>query len=204
MKKNVVKTSAVFLVIAALTFSCASGGGGGAAVEQAPPSAKYSWDFDNSASGTAGWVMIPDEYWDFHGTAELSRDDKTFGKAMLRLDVDYSKDAASEWSEPKMKMQFDPPIQDTRRIVFDIIFKKELTKGGHFKSKVIILNGKRELSANNTEAIIARDELPDGYVKGTVTISARSTQPVDNVVLSIAGYKTSYKGPIFFDNMRFE
>jgi hypothetical protein len=201
MKKNAVKMSAILLVIAVLTFSCASGGG---KTEQTPPSVKYSWNFEDPDAGTAGWFMIPDEYWDFHGTAELSRDDKTFGKAMLRLDVDYSKDANSEWSEPKMKMQFDPPIQDIRRIVFDFIYKPEFIRGGHFKSKVIILNGKIELSANNTEAIIAREELPDGYVKGTVAIIARSTQPVDNVILSIAGYKTSYKGPIFFDNMRFE
>jgi hypothetical protein len=203
MKKNTVITTAILLVIAVLTFSCASGGGSKAAV-QAPPPVKYSWDFSAPDSGTAGWVLNPEDYWDYHGTVELSRDEKTFGRPMLRMDVDFSKDASSEWSEPKIKMQLDTPIEGVRRIAFDFIYKPEFSKGGHFKSKVVTLNGKKEVAANNTEAIIAREELSDGYVKGTVSITARGSQPVDNVVLSIAGYKTNYKGPIFFDNMRFE
>jgi len=203
MKKNLVVMSAILLIIAVLAVSCASGGGSGK-TEQAAPVIKYSWNFDDAGAGTAGWFLVPDEYWDFHGTAELSRDDKTFGKPMLRMDVDYSKDANSEWSEPKMKMQFDKPLDGVRKFSFDFIYNPSFSKTGHFKSKIIIFNGKKELAANNTEAIIALDELSNGYVKGTVTIIAASSSPVDSIIFSIAGYRTNYKGPIFFDNMRME
>jgi len=205
MKKNGITMSAILLVIAVLAASCASGGKA-AKTEQAAPEIKYSWNFDDPASGTAGWFMIPDEYWDFHGTAEVSRDDSTFGKGMLRLDVDYSKDSKSEWSEPKMKMAFDTPLEGIRNFCFDFIYNPTFsnTKNGHFKSKIVIYNGKKQLSEKNTEAILALDALPNGYVKGNVSISIRASGPVDNMVFSIAGYKTDYNGPIFFDNIRWE
>jgi len=202
MKKNVIFLSAILLVIALLVGSCASGGG--VKTENAAADIKYSWNFNDAAAGTAGWVLIPDDYWDFHGTVEISRDDKTFGKGMLRMDVDYSKDAKSEWSEPKMKMVFNTPLEGISKINFDFIYNPSLSKGGHFKSKVVIFNGKKQLAERNTDAILAFDELPNGFVKGNVSISIRSSTPVDNIVLSIAGYKTNYNGPVFFDNMRLE
>jgi hypothetical protein len=202
MKKNAVMMPAIILVIAVLVVSCASSGA--AKTEQAAADVKYSWNFDDPAAGTAGWFMIPDEYWDFHGTAEISRDDTTFGKALLRMDVDYSNDSKSEWSEPKMKMAFDTPIEGVKKISFDFIYNPSLSKDGHFKSKVVIYNGKKQLAEKNTDAILAFDELPGGYVKENVSISVRGSSPVDSVVLSIAGYKVDYKGPIFFDNMRLE
>jgi len=203
MKKNAVMMSVILLVIAVLVVSCASSGGA-AKTEQSTADVKYSWNFDDPASGTAGWFMIPDEYWDFHGTAEISRDDKTFGKAVLRMDVDYSKDSKSDWSEPKMKMTFAAPIEGVKKISFDFIYNPALTKDGHFKSKAVIYNGKKQLAENNTDAILAFDELPGGYVKENVSISVRGSSPVDSIVLSIAGYKLDYKGPVFFDNMRLE
>ena len=202
MKKNAVIMLPVLLVIAALAVSCASSGGG-AKTEAAAP-ALYSWDLSDPASGTAGWAMLPEDYWDFHGTVALSRDDKTFGRGMLRWDVDYSKDSNSEWSEPKMKMVFNTPIEGIRKISFDFIYNPSLSKGGHFKSKVVIFNGKKQLAERNTEAIVALDELPGGFMKGSVSMSVRGSSPVDNIVLSIAGYKTNYKGPLFFDNIRLE
>jgi len=201
MKKKIIRRM-IFPVIVLLAVSCASGGE--KKKTQAVPVVKYNWNFDSANAGTAGWFLVPDEYWDFHGTAELSRDEKTFGKPMLRMDVDYSKDANSEWSEPKMKMQFEKPLDSVRKFTFDFIYNPAFSKSGHFKSKVIIFNGKKELTSNNTDAITALDELPNGYVKGTVTLIAASSGPIDNIIFSIAGYKTNYKGPIFFDNMRLE
>jgi len=208
MKKNLAVKKAVLLaitVLAVVAVSCASSGGAAKTeTQKAASDIKYSWNFSDPASGTTGWNMIPDEYWDFHGTATLSRDDKTFGKPMLRMDVDYSKDANSEWSEPKMKMTFKTPLEGISKFSFDFIYNPTFSKGGHFKSKVVIYNGKKQLAERNTDAILALDELPNGYVKGTVSLSLRSSSPVDSMVFSIAGYKTNYKGPVFFDNMRWE
>jgi len=202
MKKNIVKIQVFLLVIAVLTVSCASGG---AKTEQAAPGIKYSWDFEDAGAGTAGWFLVPDEYWDFHGTAELSRDASTFGDGKLRLDIDFSKDAGSEWSEPKMKMEFNPPLEGIRTFTFDILFNPSFSKGGHFKSKIIVSNDKKQLADNGSDAIVALDELPNGFVKGTVKLRIGSiSSPVNNMLFSIAGYKTNYKGPIFIDNMSWE
>jgi len=194
----------IVLVIAVLAFSCASsgGGGGGVKTEQTTSDAKYNWNFSDSASGTAGWVVSEDS-WDFHGTTSLSRDDKTFGKGMLRWDVDFSKDGNSDWSEPKLKIKLDKPVDGVRRICFDLIYNPALTQDGHFKSKAVILNGSKELSAANTDAILGLDQVANGFVKAPVEISVRGSG-VNNIILSIASYKTTYKGPVFFDNLRLE
>jgi hypothetical protein len=191
----------ILLIIAAFAISCASSGGSGKAKTGA---IKYKWDFRDARAGTAGWFMVPDEYWDFHGTAVLSRDDKTFGKPMLRMDVDFTKDTTSEWSEPKMKMQFKKPVKDVTRIIFDFIYNPSFSKSGCIKSKVITFNGEKQLAATHIDDIFAFDELPNGYVKGEVMLIAASSTPVDNMLLSIAGYLSDYKGPVFFDNMRLE
>jgi len=201
MKKNAVIMAAILLVIAVLAVSCASGGG--AKTGKAAP-ALYNWNFSNPASGTAGWVIFPEDFWDYHGTAQLSRDDKTFKKGVLRMDVDFSKDSDSDWSEPKMKMVFNTPIEGVKKISFDFIYNPELIQDGHFKSKAVIFNGKKQLAENFTEAILAFDKVANGYVKEAVSISIRASEPVDTLVLSIAGYKVDYKGPVFFDNIRLE
>jgi len=201
MKKNVLKQM-ILLSAVLLAFSCASGAE--PKKTQTASAVKYNWNFTVAGNGTAGWFLVPDEYWDFHGTAVLSRDEKTFAKPMLRMDVDFTKDANSDWSEPKMKMQFEKPINNVKKITFDFIYNPAFSKSGNFKSKVIIFNGNKELASNITDAIIALDELPNGYVKGTVSLIAASLEPIDNIILSIAGYRTNYKGPIFFDNMRLE
>jgi hypothetical protein len=200
MKKNVV-IMLVILLIAALAVSCASSGGGG---KTSAKGVKYKWDFSDAGAGTAGWFMVPDEYWDFHGTAVLSRDDKTFGKPMLRMDVDFTNDTKSEWSEPKMKMQFKKPVEGVSKITFDFIYNPAFSKSGCIKSKVITFNGKKQLAQTHIDDIFAFDELPNGYVKGEVMLIAASSTPVDNMLLSIAGYLSDYKGPVFFDNMRLE
>ena len=207
MKKNVIITSAILLVIALLIGSCASGGGSGGSKgkteEKAAPAVKWSCDFSNPAS-VANFAMAPEEYWDFKGTAALSHDDKTLGMPLLRLDVDFTKDAGSDWSEPKMRIKFDPPIENIKTFYFDIYYNPTFSKGGQLKSKIIIYNGKTALADNMTDSIKTAEELPNGYVKGTVRFVARGAKPVDNMLLSIVGYRTNYKGPIFIGNMRWE
>ena len=192
--------TAILLVIAVLAVSCASGG---AKTGQTGP-ALYRWNFADAASGTAGWVIYPEDFWDYHGTATLSRDDKTFKKGVLRMDVDFSKDVDSDWSEPKMKMVFNTPVEGVKKISFDFIYDPELIKDGHFKSKVIIFGGGKQLAESFTDPIMAFDKVGSNYVKEAVSISVRGSAPVDTVVLSIAGYKVDYKGPVFFDNLRLE
>jgi len=204
MKKNVFLTTAILLVIALVIGSCASGGGSsGKTDDKAAPAVKWSCDFSDPAS-VANWTMAPEEYWDFKGTASLSHDDKTLGMPLMRMDVDFSKDSNSDWSEPKMRGKFDPPLEGIKTFYFDIYYNPAFSKMGSLKSKIIIYNGKTALADNMTDTIKTVEELPNGYIKGTVRLRTIAGKPVDNMLVSVVGYRTNYKGPIFIGNMRWE
>jgi hypothetical protein len=204
MKKIIFIASTFLPVIGLLIGSCASGGGSSGKTEgKAAPTVKWSCDFSDPAS-VANWALVPDEYWDFKGTASLSHDVKTLGMPLLRMDVDFSKDFDSWWSEPKMRGTFDPPLQKIRKFYFDFYFNPTFSKEGTFKSKIIIFNGKTALAENNAETILVTEELPNGYMKATISFIAIGAKPVDSMLLSIVGAKTDYKGPVFIGNMRWE
>jgi hypothetical protein len=177
-----------------------------AAVEEDYTDDGYSWNFSDPSAGTAGWVVAEGEFWEYNGPAVLSRDDTTFGKGMLRLDVDFTNDSKKDWSEPKLKYNFSEPVEMNGfvRFTFDFYYSPYFSTGGHFKSKIIALNGNTTLTDAGGGAISGDDETGD-YLKATVTLQIKNTSgQMDNMLLSIAGYLTDYKGPVFFDNLRWE
>jgi len=166
----------------------------------------YSWSFYDPSAGTAGWEVVPDEFWAYSGTAVLSRDDNTFGKGMLRLDVDFTADSNRDWSEPKMRYNFSEPVamEGLFRFTYDFYYNPYLSTSGHFKSKIIALDGSSTLVDSVAGAISGNEEVND-FIKAKVTLMIRSTSgSMDSMLLSIAGYLTDYKGPVFFDNLRWE
>ncbi|MCL2209595.1 MAG: glycoside hydrolase family 26 protein [Treponema sp.] len=177
-----------------------------AVIDEDPVNSGYTWNFDNPSEGTAGWKVVPDEFWAYSGTAQLSRDDTVFGKGMLRFDVDFTADSGKDWSEPKIKFIFKEPV-DMGGLVnfsFDFYYNPNFSTGGHFKSKIIALNGNSTLVDSVSGAISGRDETGE-YLKAPVTLSIRNTKgKMDSMLLSIAGYLTDYKGSVFFDNLRWE
>jgi mannan endo-1,4-beta-mannosidase len=191
------------ITVLALALSCATGGGSAApAVEVIP----YTWNFTDAAAGTAGWELAEGEHWDYKGTLELTRDDSTFGAGKLRLDVDFTADSNSEWSEPKIKYAFSEPFDMTgiRRFTFDIYYNPQYATRGQFNSKVIVLVGNRTMADRAGNLINATEEVGD-YVKATISLPfGRVNTPIDNIIFSIAGFRTNYKGPVFLDNMRLE
>jgi len=178
--------------------------GAAKAAEQTSTGIKYNWDFSNPSSGTAGWFVFPEGDWDYHGTTNVSRDDQTFGKGMLRVDIDYSKDSSSVWSEPKMKTVFNTPVKGATRITFDFIYSPALRKTGYFRTQVQIYNGTNLIAQEISKLISAVENLPNGYVKETISIWFNTSSPVDSIIFGISGIWTDYKGPVFFDNLRLE
>jgi len=197
------------MMIAAALFACAKTNSGEEEAEiadEGPVYQGYFWNFDEPSAGTAGWEVVPDEFWAYSGTAELTRDDSTFGKGMLRFDVDFTADREKDWSEPKIKYNFSEPVNMDEFVNFsyDFYYNPYLTSGGHFKSKIIALNGNTTLVDAVSYAISGEDEAGD-FLKKTVTLSIRTTHgAMDGMLLSIAGYMTDYKGPVYFDNLRWE
>jgi len=124
----------VFAGIAlALVFavSCASSGGGGA---RAPLGV---WTFENPDNDTGGWWLTNAEFYQYKGPAKLSRDDTTFGKGMLRLDVDFTGHQNLDWSEVKLANDFPKSInmKNISRFAFDFYYNPSFSKSGTFKPK---------------------------------------------------------------------
>jgi len=189
----------IVLIAAVLVFSCASTGGEKPVVEG------YRWNFDDPEAGTAGWATAPDEYWDFKGTMAVSRDATTMGKPMLRVDVDFSKDVGSWWSEPKIKYEFSEPfdMKGITRLAFDMYINPANSTTGSFKGKAMLFFDKSTVAEAELDLILPKEEV-GSYMKATVVYRLRSSRNINNVVIGIVGAVTNYNGPIFIDNLRLE
>jgi len=191
----------VFAGIAlALVFavSCASSGGGGA---RAPLGV---WTFENPDNDTGGWWLTNAEFYQYKGPAKLSRDDTTFGKGMLRLDVDFTGHQNLDWSEVKLANDFPKSInmKNISRFAFDFYYNPSFSKSGTFKPKIWSNNGSKFI--NETGVDIEGDEdAGNGFKKANVVIFITPSGGfIPDMRLSIAGCLTDYKGPVFFDNIR--
>lgn len=195
-----VKILCIVLIAVVLMFSCASTGGGDAFVNEG-----YKWNFDDPEAGVAGWDLARDDFWDFNGTINLSRDDTAFGKPMLRVDVDFSADSESWWSEPKLKYVFSEPLKlrGLRRFVFDMYYNPHYSTKGSFKSKFMGFNNRTSVVEVELDTLRAYYEVGD-YQKVTVEFRINSSRRINNLHLGIVGAVTDYNGPIFIDNMRLE
>ena len=199
--KNIVITIAAVLAVL-LILSCASTGGGKSSRQPVG-----SWSFAEASGGTLGWYLANSEFYQYHGSVKLDYDDTTLGKGLLRMDVDFTKDKGLEWSEPKMANDFPRAfnMKGITKFVFDFYYNPAFdTVGGHFKSKVF--SNSNGIRVDNTgEAIEGGEDAGDGFLKTEVTILIMPvTGYMTDMRFSIAGYMTDYKGPVFFDNMRWE
>ncbi|MCL2809961.1 MAG: glycoside hydrolase family 26 protein, partial [Treponema sp.] len=205
LKRFLLFISAIFALI--VVFSCTNKKSeGNASVEDVIIYEGYSWNFLDPSAGTAGWEAVPNEFWAYSGTAVLSRDDSTFGRGMLRFDVDFTADSHRDWSEPKLRYTFSEPfsLEGIVRFTFDFYYNPYYASGGHFRSKIIALDDNVTVLDSVSSGISGEEEVGD-FVKATVSLRIRNTgRSMDGMLLSIAGYMTDYKGPVFFDNLRWE
>jgi len=195
------------VAVMVLALSCASTGGAAAASSEEPGGIVFSWEFDDPAAGTAGWRVAEGEFWDYKGTATLSRDDTTFGNGMLRLDVDFTADSRSEWSEPKIRTSLGKTInmRGITKFVFDFYYNPQLSSSGGFNTKVLAQYGTDTTVDSVGSLINGQEDAGNDFLKATVTLPIRRVSgSMDTVIFSIAGYLTDYKGPVFFDNIRWE
>ena len=189
------------LLATVLMVSCASTGGGGAA--RGPVG---NWNFDDPEGDTQGWELASAEFYMYKGAASLSRDDTTFGNGVLRLDVDFTQSKDLEWSEPKLKNDFPRSfnMKGITQFAFDFYYNPALCTDGSFKAKVFSNSNGLKVDFVS-EAIEGGTDAGDGFLKVPVTILIMPGAGfMTDMRLSIAGYLTDYKGPVFFDNLRWE
>ena len=189
------------LVGAALVASCASSGGSGGGGGARGPLGK--WNFEDPNADTMGWYLANNEFYQYKGSAKLSRDDTTFGKGLLRLDVDYTGHKDSEWSEVKMANDFPKSInmKGVDKFAFDFYYNPSLRTSGMFKPKIWSNNGSKLINETGID-IEGGENMGNGFYKAYVEIYIIPGGGfIPDMRLSIAGYMTDYKGPVFFGNI---
>ena len=196
------KLRAMFIITMAvvLAASCASSG------DSAAQEPGRSWTFEDPDAGTNGWRLATDEFYQYRASAALTRDDTTFGRGMLRLDVDFSGAKNIEWSEPKLKNEFRRSInmRGITQFAFDFYYNPSLCTTGTFKAKVFSNSNGLNVDFTSND-IGGGEDAGNGYLKVPMAILIMPTGGnMSDMRLSIAGCLTDYKGPVFFDNLRWE
>jgi mannan endo-1,4-beta-mannosidase len=192
--------AAIILAGLVLAVSCASSGGGGSAA-RGPVGV---WTFDDPNDETGGWYLVNAEFYQYKGTAKLSRDDKTFGNGMLRLDVDFTGHKDIEWSEVKIANDFPKSInmKGIDMFVFDFYYNPSLCTTGSFKPKIWSNNGSKFINESGFD-IEGDKDMGNGFVKAFVQIAiVPGGGFIPDMRFGIAGCLTDYKGPIFIDNIK--
>jgi hypothetical protein len=202
MKRTVLIT--IVAVIAAAIVSCASSAAGGG--DSAARGPGGSWTFENPDAGTNGWELATAEFYQYRAAAELTRDDATFGRGMLRLDVDFSGAKNLEWSEPKLKNDFPRSLnmRGLTQFAFDFYYNPSLCTTGTFKAKIFSNSNGLKIDFTSND-IGGGEDVGNGYLKVPMVILIMPTAGyMSDMRLSVAGCLTDYKGPVFFDNLRWE
>ena len=141
--------------------------------------------------------------WDYyHGGTENSVPEIAYDSENQRLKVtlDYSANAASGWSEAKVK--FVAPegegvdVSQYNQISVDIIYPDELdgTKMKFFTDGII----NKDTAVDESTA----EDLGNGMKKVTVTMGfSPSATPLESLTIGIIGVSTSFKGDVYLDNL---
>jgi mannan endo-1,4-beta-mannosidase len=191
---------AAILASIVLAVSCASSGGGGGGA-RGPVGV---WTFDNPDDETGGWRLVNAEFYQYKGTAKLSRDDKTFGNGMLRLDVDFTGHKNVEWAEVKIANDFPKSInmKNIDLFTFDFYYNPSLSTTGSFKPKIWSNNGSKFIDESGFD-IEGTKDMGNGFLMANVIIAiVPGAGFIPDMRLGIAGCSTDYKGPIFIDNIK--
>lgn len=135
--------------------------------------------------------------YDYSGGLKIGYDSEL--KAM-RLDLDYSKNATSSWSEAKVMHTFAKvrELEGYNQFSFDFIYDPSNMSSGSFTAKVTA----GIIDANT--AVTGEVDFGNGLKKASVVISfASAPNQADSFIIGLAGNNTDYRGPIYIDNVMF-
>lgn len=154
------------------------------------------WTFDNNIDG---WSY--GGAWEYDGPADISWDSD---KEMLRLDVDYSGNAASGWSEFKIDYRDSNGLDLTGAdcLSMDVIFDPSQMSGG-LSVKISsdgVLDDSKGVNLENAEPY------GDGLQKVSYMTSFNTIKngDINKFTIGIVGNNTNYKGSIWLDNIKFD
>lgn len=149
------------------------------------------WDFE---TGIDGWYY--DGTWDNDGENSIEWNEQY---QALQMNVDYSKNAASTWSEIKASFWGDDfKASGANRLTFDFIYDAAKLTKGMFKTKIFSNSGV------NTDVTINLENAQDyeGTLKKVpVSFTFDQKDIINGITIGIIGYETDYQGAVYIDNV---
>ena len=168
--------------------------------EPLPEVKDMNWDFNDTAVGVGGWKF--GGVYEHENTPVISYDAQV-GEGSMKIDVDYSKNATSGWSEIKLQNDLEQPVDFSGYNImsYDFIYDATKMTSGSFKGKLFIdgvVDKTIDIDIANGEDI--GNNLKK--VKVQVSFNSKKTS-IDSMTLSIVGASTNYVGSIYIDNISF-
>lgn len=158
------------------------------------------WNFDN---GIGGWENAG---WNYQYNGETPTVSANNG--MLEVKVDYSNDKSFDWSQIGIREWGDINLVGANKASFDFYYDPALLDGGFkIKSTIQYADGSEYLDTAVADVTVNTEDAVDagnGLKKATVELSFDNitAETCCNTVICIIGYKTSYQGSIFIDNLK--
>lgn len=151
----------------------------------------YQWDFSD---GMEGWYY--DGVWDNQGDNSIAWDEQY---QALAMNVDYSKDAASTWSEIKASFWGDDFVaKEANKLTFDFIYDSSELQKGSFKGKLFSNSGIDTNVGIDTENA---QEYEGSLKKTTISMNFDTTDIENGITIGIIGSETDYQGVVYLDNV---
>ena len=155
-------------------------------------------NFDESEAGTnAGWEKEDGWQYDNDVTVEVT---EISGNNMLKLGLDYTGFEGYNWSEAKVKKNFENGLDVSayNLLEFEIIYPEEFD--GKFKTKVFSQGDGTGII--DKEGVSVSSSFGDGMKKAVVTVSfSPNAEKITDITLGIVGVNTSFKGNVYIDNI---
>lgn len=152
-----------------------------------------SWTFDHDING---WYY--DGVWDNQGDNSVEWNEKY---QALVMNVDYSKDTTSTWSEIKASYWNDDlRIKGANKIAFDFIYDPAKMNQGCFKVKLFSNSG---VDTNATLNLDNAQDYEDGLKIVHFTMNFDTKDIENGFTIGIIGSETDYQGVVYLDNVTF-
>lgn len=156
--------------------------------------AVYQWDF---AEGIDGWYF--DGVWDNKGENSIAWNEKY---QALAMNVDYSNDMTSTWSEIKSSFWNDDfAVDGVNKVIFDFIYDSAELQTGSFKTKFFSDKGSATVDTNTTINLDNAQEYEGTLKKAEVTLEFDNTDLKKGLTIGIIGSETDYQGVVYLDNV---
>ena len=151
----------------------------------------HTWDFE---TGIDGWYY--DGTWQNDGDNSIEWNEQY---EALQMNVDYSLNADSTWSEIKASFWGDDfYVTGVNKLTFDFIYDSAKLNTGSFKAKVFSNSGV------NADVNIKLDNAEDydGTLKKVQVALSFDEKDIENgITLGIIGYENDYQGVVYLDNV---